>query len=108
MNVEPVIKNLTDEIAEKFMPLEIFLVSAKRNNLGELTSFKLCVIVTDNINVSEFEGEVYMNTECEIPFDIIAYNVGEWNELLDDDCTFASRIDNEGVILYEQKQQSQH
>lgn len=106
MNVEPVIKKLTDEIVEKFMPLEIFLVSAKRNNSGELTSFKLCVIVTDNINVSEFEGEVYMNTECEIPFDIIAYNVGEWNELLDDDCTFAYRIDTAGVILYEQKQQS--
>lgn len=106
MNVEPVIKNLSDEIAEKFMPLEIFLVSAKRNNTGDITSFKLCVVVPDDINVGEFEGEVYMNTECEIPFDIIAYNVGEWNELLDDDCTFAYRIDTAGVILYEQKQQS--
>lgn len=106
MNTEPIIQNIADEIIKNFDPLEIFLVSAKHSTSGKLTSFKLCVVIPDYINVNEFEGDVYMKTDCEIPYDIIAYNVGEWNELLDDDCTFAYRIDSAGVILYEQNKRT--
>ena len=59
----------------------------------------------DKYDEQKLESEILIKTDCPIPCDVIIYRVSEWNELLDDDCTFASRIDNEGAILYEQKQQ---
>ncbi|MCH5194528.1 MAG: hypothetical protein J1F11_11235 [Oscillospiraceae bacterium] len=107
MNNDPIIKKMTEEIVELCKPLQVFLVSYKTNSAKELTSFKLCLVVEDKYeNVSELETEILLKTDCPVPCDIIAYTVSDWNECLDDDFTFAYRIDNEGNLLYEQKQQS--
>ena len=55
---------------------------------------------------SDLESEILLKTDCPIPCDIIVYTVSNWNECLDDDFTFAYRIDNEGNLLYEQTKQS--
>lgn len=104
-NIDPIIQKVTDEIVEICSPFQVFLVSRKTNRNGELTSFKVCIVVNDSYrNHNELEAEILINTECPIPCDIIVYNITEWNECLEDDCTFAYRVDNEGEILYEQKQ----
>ena len=106
MNNDPIIKKMTDEIVELCKPLQIFLVSAKTNSSKVLTSFKLCLVVEDKYeNVSDLETEILLKTDCPVPCDIIAYTIRDWNECLDDDFTFAYRIDSEGNLLYEQKQQ---
>lgn len=102
----PIIKKMTEEIVEICNPFQVFLVSSKQNSSGEITAFKICAVVDDKYNENELESKILINTDCPVPCDVIIYCVSEWNECLDDDCTFAARIDNEGVILYEQKQQS--
>ena len=102
---DPIFKKITAEIVEICSPFQVFLVSCKRNSSGKLTTFKICAVVEDKYDEQKLESEILIKTDCPIPCDVIIYRVSEWNELLDDDCTFASRIDNEGAILYEQKQQ---
>ena len=102
---DPIIRKMSDEIVSICDPFQIFLISSKHNSAGELTAFKICAVVSDGYNENELESEILIKTDCPVPCDVIIYCVTEWNECLDDDCTFASRIDNEGVKLYEQKQQ---
>ena len=101
----PVIKDMVEDIVKICDPLQIFLVSAKKNSKGEITRFKLCIVVGDQYeNHTDLETEILVNTDCPVPCDILVYNISDWNECLDDDFSFAYRIDNEGNVLYEQKQ----
>ena len=103
INADRVIIDMTDSIVKLCSPLQIFLVSKKNNSKGDVTSFKLCVIVSDSYQSHrKLESEILINTDCPVPCDIIVYNVSEWNECLEDDCSFAYRIDSQGEILYEQ------
>ncbi len=103
MNIDPMIKEMAEDIVKICTPLQIFLVSAKHNSKGELTSFKLCIVVPDSyISHTDLETEILLNTDCPVPCDIIAYTISDWNECLEDDCTFAYRIDSERNIVYEQ------
>ena len=101
----PVIKDMVEDIVKICDPLQIFLVSAKKNSKGEITRFKLCIVVGDQYeNHTDLETEILVNTDCPVPCDILVYNISDWNECLDDDFSFAYIIDNEGNVLYEQKQ----
>ena len=40
----PVIKDMVEDIVKICDPLQIFLVSAKKNSKGEITRFKLCIV----------------------------------------------------------------
>ena len=107
MNTDPIIKKMTEDIVSICDPLQIFLVSAKRNSQGEVIRFKLCIVVGDQYESrTDLETEILLKTDCPVPCDIIVYTISDWNECLDDDFSFAYRIDNEGNVLYEQKQQS--
>ena len=103
MKDNPIIKKMAEEIVEICSPFQIFLVSYKTNSKGELTSFKVCIVVDDRyMNHTELETEILLKTDCPVPCDVIVYTVSDWNECLEDDCTFAYRVDNEGNLLYEQ------
>ena len=66
-------------------------------------SFKLCIVVADSYaSHTDLETEILLKTDCPVPCDVIVYTVSEWNECLEDDCTFAYRIDSERNIVYEQ------
>ncbi|MCM1327870.1 MAG: hypothetical protein NC253_00380 [Ruminococcus sp.] len=100
----PIIRKMSEEIVKICSPLQIFLATAKTNSKGELSRFKLCVVAADGYDVHSLETEILLKTDCPVPCDIIAYNISEWNECLDDDFSFAYRIENEGNLIYEQKQ----
>lgn len=96
---------MTEEIVGICSPLQIFLVSRKTDSKGELSSFKLCIVVDDKYGSrADLETEILLKTDCPVPCDIIVYAVSDWNECLDDDFTFAYRVENEGNLLYEQEQ----
>ncbi|MCM1024174.1 MAG: hypothetical protein NC395_08970 [Prevotella sp.] len=104
---DPVLRKITEDIVAICDPLQIFLATAKTNSKGELTRFKLCIVVDDKYEShADLESEILVKTDCPLPCDIIVYTVSDWNECLDDDFTFAYRIENEGNLLYEQKKQS--
>ena len=45
MNTDPIIKKMTEDIVKICDPLQIFLATAKRNSKGEVSRFKLCIVV---------------------------------------------------------------
>jgi hypothetical protein len=96
------IRNIADVIVKICSPLKIYLISNKVNISGEVTSFKLCLIVADSVHsVSELECHLYMTIDSDIPFDLVIYKESEWNDLKDDIGTFAWKINNTGTLLYE-------
>ncbi len=103
MKYDDIIMEMAEDIKKICSPFQIFLVSQKTNSKGELTSFKLCIVVDDKYeHHTDLETEILLQTDCPVPCDVIVYTVSEWNECLDDDCTFAYRIDSEGNLIYEQ------
>ncbi|MEG0615329.1 MAG: hypothetical protein RR540_06185 [Oscillospiraceae bacterium] len=98
---EKIIEKVVDDIVEDCKPLKVILISRKFNISNELISFKLCVIVNDVKSVGELEGELYMHTDCSLPFDILLYNKSEWDILIEDEGTFAHKVYQSGVVLYE-------
>ncbi len=101
MEQENIIADLTNNVLNLCEPLKIILVSKKFNPQGELTSFKICVIVKDDIDTEELECDLYLKLECENPFDIFLYNISEWEEIFNENGSFANKIHKSGVVLYE-------
>ena len=71
MKDNPYIKKLVNNIAEHCNELKkVYLISNKINTNGKLTSFKLAIIVDNSVeNNSELECRLYLNIDCELPFD---------------------------------------
>lgn len=99
--VEKEIQTVADTIGNKYEPKAIVLISKKINNQNELTSFKIAVLVDDNISsISELECKIYLDVDSEIPYDIVIYKASEWLYLKEDASTFAYKIYSQGVWLY--------
>ena len=103
MKQEDTIHQIVDAITKACAPEKIFLISSKHNTKQELTSFKLCVVVQDVPSTAELECELYMKTDSPIPFDILIYNLSEWDELITEEDTFAAKILRTGVVLHGEK-----
>jgi len=101
MNENPIILNLVEQILDLSEPKKIILFSKKFNLSEEMTSFKLCVIVSNDVDISELESKLYLELDCENPFDVLLYNISEWEHYADDISSFAGKIAKTGVVLYE-------
>lgn len=99
MDIDEKIKQVCDEIAQHYAPEQIILFNYKNSVLGEPRSFKLCV-VTKTDNKSALEKEIYLNVECDIPFDILIYTSDEWEHLTAEATSFAYRIKKKGTVVY--------
>jgi len=97
----PIIINLVEQILDMCEPSKIILFSKKFSLSEELTSFKLCVIVADDVDVIDLESRLYLELDCEDPFDILLYKSSEWEHHTEDDSSFAGTIARTGVVLYE-------
>jgi len=96
----PIIMNLVEQILDMCEPTKIILFSKKFNLSEELTSFKLCVIVNDDVDIIELEQKLYLELDCENPFDVLIYRASEWEHLTEDESSFAGKITKTGVVLY--------
>ncbi len=96
-----VISETAEKAAKLCSPFRIYLVSQKKNYKGNITSFKLCLIVPDDVDTDKCESMLLMEIDTPVPCDYIVYNVSAWNEYVYDDSAFAYRIENSGALLYE-------
>ncbi|MGN1480895.1 hypothetical protein [Porcipelethomonas sp.] len=97
-HIQKLVKSIADHCDEL---IRIYLISNKINTDGELTSFKLALIVDDQVkNSSELECRLYLNIDCELPFDIVIYREEEFDSLKNEIGTFAWKINNSGTVLY--------
>ena len=103
MKNNPIIQAMSDDMVKICSPFQVFVVSYKSDSKGELTAFKLCIVVEDKYTPSTLETQILVETDCPVPCDIIVYNISEWNSCIEDDCSFAYRVDNAGVLLYGQE-----
>jgi hypothetical protein len=96
------ITQLVKSISEHCPELQrVYLISNKINTVGELTSFKLALIVNNRIqSSSELECRLYLNIDCELPFDLVIYREDEFKSLREQIGTFAWKINNSGTVLY--------
>ncbi len=100
MDCEAVLQELTEDIVRLLSPEKIILFNQKQNTRGELTAIKLCVIIPQG-DARNAEHRLYMELESELPLDLLVYNRGEWQGLLDTPYSFAGRIRQTGRVLYE-------
>ena len=97
----PIIINLVEQILDLCNPHKIILFNKKFDLYENLTSFKLCVIVPDDVDVIELESRLYLELECENPFDVLIYKESEWKNHSEDETSFAGKMSKSGVVLYE-------
>lgn len=100
MNTSPIVKELTNQIVEKYDPDKIIMFSHKLNIKNEITSFKICMVV-DTSDKEQLEKDVYISIDCCMPYDIIIYTPDEWDRLLQIPHSFAEKVNSMGVVLYD-------
>ncbi len=105
MEISPHVKQLSDEIRQLCNPEKIYLFHAKFNLHSQITSFKLC-IVADTADKSELERKIYLELDCEIPYDLVIYTAAEWEACMPNSHSFAAEIRDKGVLIYDKAQAS--
>ena len=86
------------QIKEQFDVEKIFVFHVKQNAQA-ITSFKICVI-TQNKDPYQLEHDIYLAVDCDIPFDVVAYTVSQWEQLHIQPTSFARQIEHGGECLY--------
>ena len=94
------ISDVVDQIVYNFGPKKIILFSRKDDLSGNCLSFKLCILLNCKDKL-EAEREIYINTDSEIPFDIIVYTPDEFEDNLGVVGSFASKVNRTGIVVYE-------
>lgn len=94
------IVHVSERIIEMLHPQRIYLFGNKRGERGKTTGFKLCVIV-EHEDRAATERDVYVNVECNVPFDVLLYSPQEWAELCAKKGSFAQKVAETGVLVYE-------
>lgn len=90
---------VTDAIVKMLDPTKIYLYNQRLDNKGHTASFKLCVILqTDDKHAAE--QDIYLNIDCDVPFDVLLYTPEEWEEHTHVPSAFASKIKQMGAVLY--------
>lgn len=99
MDNTAIIQGVVEDVVELLSPQTVYLYNEKHNPKGEILSFKLCIIAS-LADKEEAERLVYRGVECEVPFDILLYTPEEWSHLIDNDASFASRVNEIGRVVY--------
>lgn len=100
MELSPHVHCLVQAIASLCSPEQIYLFHVKVNLKNQVTSFKLCVIA-DTADKTKLEREIYLNLDCELPYDLVLYTPEEWGSFVKKPHSFASEINGKGVLIYD-------
>jgi len=99
MNIPEIISQTANRIIELTNPEMVYLYNLKTGISSQVTSFKLCLIA--DCEKSEIERRIYLNVDCDIPYDVLIYTGLEWDALSGDPQSFAHKIKHTGRLLYE-------
>lgn len=93
------VKTVCEHIIGQFHPQKVILFNIKHSPSGSEKSFKLCVVV-DTADKISVEKRIYLDIDSEIPFDVLIYTPQEWDSLMLQKHSFATRISQEGTFIY--------
>lgn len=94
--IEEVVKQINSVVTAN----KIILFSQKQDLNGEVSSFKLCVIISDK-DTKKYEKEIYIKVDSEIPFDVLVISAADWEKYKNKKDSFCARIDALGSVIYE-------
>ena len=92
-------QKVIDEIVALASPEKIIIFSQKKSMEDHLTSFKLC-IVAETDSKDELRRQVYVEVASDIPYDVVIYTPGEWQEFSVVADSFAHQINSGGRVIY--------
>lgn len=85
-------------IVRQLHPEKLILFNRKLDVDGRLASFKLCVVA----QVEDWraaEKRIYLEADCELPFDLLLYTPQQWAEYSAQAHSFAHKIAKTGCEL---------
>jgi len=94
------VEDVSEKIVEMFAPNAIYLYNQRVGSSGHTSGFKLCVILPTQ-EKDRVERDIYLNIDCEVPFDVLVYTPEEWDMLQQNEASFARKIKETGLIVYE-------
>ena len=83
-NQDQVIEQTVNRIVELFHPSRVIEYNTKYDMDGNISAFKLCIVV-----------------DSDIPYDVLLYTDEQFRELTEDDGAFASHVNQKGRVRYE-------
>ena len=101
MEISPHVQRLAAEIRALCSPEKIYLYHAKFDLNQQVTSFKICV-VAETGDKAALERRIYLELDCDIPYDLSLYTPEEWEACMKNPHSFAVTIREKGVLLYDQ------
>lgn len=94
---------IVQSIRQLCVPLAIILYGEKRTlSTDKLKAASVCVIVPDGTDKHALQHALYLAIVADVPVNLTLYTVQEWDELTQDEDSYAAWIRRKGRVLYEQ------
>ena len=77
---------------------KVILFHKKHSVSGKLSGFKICAVI-ETLDKKALEKKIYRDIDSEIPFDVVIYTPDEWEDLSQENGTFAHKITMTGCDL---------
>lgn len=96
------IRQTTQDILRVCQPQRIILFAEKRTmSTGKLKAFSLCIIVPDGIDCRHLRTQLHLALSADVPVNLNVYTADEWDDLLEDETSYAAWIARKGQVIYE-------
>ena len=98
--MDDAILNIKRQFVDRYKPNKLLLFGSYANDTaGQSSDIDLCVVI-DTKDKRNIIADMYMHIVSEKAFDLLVYTPTEWSECVNDVCSFAYKIHNEGITLY--------
>ena len=92
------------DILRVCQPRRIILFAEKRTMAtGKLKAFSLCVIAPNGSDCRHLRTQLHLALPADVPVNLSVYTADEWDDLLEDETSYAAWIAREGQVIYEQE-----
>lgn len=96
------IRQTTQDILRVCQPQRIILFAEKRTmSTGKLKAFSLCIIVPDGSDCRHLRTQLHLALSADVPVNLNVYTADEWDDLLEDEASYAAWIARKGQVIYE-------
>ncbi len=94
------IQSIVQDIASLYAPTKIILFGSQaKGTTNPKSDIDLCIIKDTNDKRSLLT-DMYLNINCNKPFDLVLYTPSEWESCIRDSTSFAYLINEKGKVLY--------
>ena len=96
------IQKATQDILRVCHPQQIILFADTRTMAtGKHKAFSLCVIVPDDADCRQLRTQLHLALNVDVPVSLSVYTTEEWNDLSEDETSYAAWIARKGQVVYE-------